>query len=85
MRYKNTTNNPIFIKLEGNTVIVAPGEELTNSESLVSFGLVAFPVEKPKAEPPVKVTPKKEKATPKPKPVINNERKQFTNTDPSED
>tara|TARA_R110000765_G_scaffold97074_1_gene182714 strand:- start:794 stop:1051 length:258 start_codon:yes stop_codon:yes gene_type:complete len=85
MKYKNTTNNPIFLKLNGNTVVVAPGEELTSSESLASFGLVAFPVEKPKTAPPVKVTPKKEKSTPKPKPVNTNEHKQFTNTDPSKD
>ena len=73
MKYKNATNNPIFIKLDGNRVVVAPGEEVSSLESLGSFGLVAFPTEKPKAAPPVKVTPEKEKSTPKPKTIKTNE------------
>ena len=78
MKYKNTTANPIFIKLNGGTVVVASGEEISSKESLGSFGLEAFPVEKPKPTPPPKPTPK-------PNSVITNERKQFTNTDPSKD
>tara|TARA_R110000765_G_scaffold232442_1_gene335752 strand:+ start:201 stop:449 length:249 start_codon:yes stop_codon:yes gene_type:complete len=78
MKYKNATNNPIFIKLDGNRVVVAPGEEVSSLESLGSFGLVAFPTEKPEAAPPVKVAPKKEKSTSNPKSVNTNE---FSTTD----
>tara|TARA_R110000765_G_scaffold221927_1_gene325989 strand:+ start:208 stop:447 length:240 start_codon:yes stop_codon:yes gene_type:complete len=79
MKYQNTTANAIYIQVDGSTELVHPGQELDSNSDLVTFGLTAFPTVKPKPTPTVK------KATTKPKPVINNERKQFTNTNPSKD
>jgi hypothetical protein len=41
MKYKNTTPNNIFAKLNGSTVIVAPGEEIISEILLPNSGLTA--------------------------------------------
>ena len=79
MKYQNTTAVAIYIQADGTTEIIHPGQELDSSSDLTAFGLTAFPTVKPKP------APKAKKDTPKPNPVNNNERKQFTNTDSSKD
>jgi len=58
MKYINTTSNNIFVQVNGQTVIVAPGAEIQGSEALASVGLTRKEVKK--AKPPA--APKKKKA-----------------------
>ena len=83
MKYKNTTLNGIFVKIDGETQFIQPGQEVTCNSPLVSSGLTSCEVADPTPPPPV--TKKEETPKPKPKTVKTNERKQFTNTDSSED
>tara|TARA_R110000744_G_scaffold211705_1_gene330807 strand:+ start:442 stop:675 length:234 start_codon:yes stop_codon:yes gene_type:complete len=41
MKYKNTTPNNIFAKVNGRTVVVAPDEEIISENLLPNSGLTA--------------------------------------------
>tara|TARA_R110002074_G_scaffold47778_1_gene122426 strand:+ start:193 stop:432 length:240 start_codon:yes stop_codon:yes gene_type:complete len=70
MKYKNTTNTAIFVKLDEGLKLIQPGQEIESNQSLANSGLTALQVVKatPKADPVP--TPKKQTET---KPVNTNE------------
>ena len=83
MKYKNTTNTAIFVKLDEGLKLIQPGQEIESNQPLENSGLTAPQVVKatPKATPkadPVP-TPKKQTET---KPINTNE---FTTTDTAKD
>ena len=81
MKYKNTTPNNIFAKINGKTVVVAPEQEVISEILLQDSGLtpVAPPVVTPKVTKTARPKPAK---TPKNRSVNTNE---FTTTDKTKD
>tara|TARA_R110000765_G_scaffold396701_1_gene490695 strand:- start:265 stop:516 length:252 start_codon:yes stop_codon:yes gene_type:complete len=83
MKYKNTTNNAIFVNLDEGLQLIQPGQEIVSKSPLTDSGLTALQVVKatPKATPKADPVPTPRKQT-KTKPVNTNE---LPNTDPSKD
>ena len=79
MKYKNTTNTAIFVKLDEGLKLIQPGQEIESNQPLENSGLTAPQVVKatPKADPVP--TSKKQTET---KPINTNE---FTTTDTAKD
>jgi hypothetical protein len=82
MKYKNTTTNAIFVKIDEGTQLIQPGQEVISKSSLEAFGLTALQTSKPKPKVAPEPPTKQKQATPKPKPVSTNE---FPTANPAKD